>query len=147
MYYGIITLLIAIDQGIKFVVASRMRLGESIPVIEDFLHITYIRNSGGAFGIMQGQTAILTLIPALLTIGFLVYIYKKRKSEKLPYLLSLSLIAAGGIGNLIDRIRFGEVVDFIDFRVFPIFNFADICVCCGCALLLYVMLYEKPTSD
>jgi len=148
MYYCIIILLAAIDQVIKYFISSKMKLGETIPLIEDVLHITYIRNSGGAFSILQGQTLILIAVPVALIVAILVYIHLKRRNLHVSYLISLSLICAGGAGNLIDRVRFGEVVDFIDFRVFPIFNFADICVCCGCGLLLlYMILYDKQRSD
>ena len=143
MYYVLIILLVAIDQGIKFLISSNMVLGESIPLIENILHITYITNSGAAFSILQGQRLLLILVPAAMTLAIFVYIYMKRKSAGWMFLFSLSMICAGGIGNLIDRVRQGAVVDFIDFRVFPIFNFADICVCCGCGLLLvYVIFFE-----
>ena len=148
MYYFIIILLVAIDQGIKYLISSNMKLGESVPLIEDMIHITYITNSGGAFSILQGQTLLLIIIPVTLTVALIVYIYKKRKSAGFMFLFSLSMICAGGLGNLIDRVRFGEVVDFIDFRFFPVFNFADICVCCGCGLmLLYLVLYERRRSN
>jgi len=147
MYHVIIILLIAIDQTLKNLISSTMKLGETIPLIDEVVHITYIRNSGGAFSILQGQTAVLILIPAVLTAAIIVYISIKRKKAAVPYLLALSLIAAGGVGNLIDRVRFGEVVDFIDFRFFPIFNFADICVCCGCGLLLFYMVFYDRRSN
>ena len=148
MYHVIIILLVIIDQAVKFVVSSSMRIGETIPLIEDIVHITYTRNSGGAFSILQGQTAILILIPAVLTTVIVAYIAVKRKNTAAPYLIALTLIAAGGAGNLIDRVRMGEVVDFIDFRFFPIFNFADICVCCGCGLLLlYMVLYDRRSNS
>jgi len=144
IYYVIIVVLVAIDQLLKFLVSSNMSIGETVPLIEDVIHITYIKNSGGAFSVLQGQTLILILIPAALTLVILTYIFLKRKDSRFMYLFSLAMIAAGGAGNLTDRVRFGAVVDFIDFRFFPIFNFADICVCCGCGLLiLYMVLYER----
>jgi len=151
MYYILIVLLVAGDQIIKFFISANMSLGESIPLIENILHITYITNSGGAFSILQGQRLLLITVPAAMSAAILVYVFIKRNSVHFLYLLSLSLICAGGTGNLIDRIRFGAVVDFIGFRVFPIFNFADICVCCGCGLLLIYMFFfemkrEKATQ-
>jgi len=143
VYYIIIVLLVAADQIIKFFISSNMDLGETIPLIENILHITYITNSGGAFSILQGQRFLLILVTSAMTSAILVYIFIKRNSEHFLYLLSLSMICAGGAGNLIDRVRLGAVVDFIDFRVFPIFNLADICVCTGCGLLLlYIFLFE-----
>ena len=143
MYYLIIAALTALDQAVKYTIRANMSLGESIPVIEDILHITYVSNSGGAFSLLRGQTVLLTIFPAVLIAGIIVYIYLKRKSGPIAVLLGLSLICSGGIGNLADRVRFSAVTDFIDFRVFPVFNVADICVCCGCGLIVIYMLFEN----
>ena len=124
-----------------------MSLGETIPVIENIFHITYIHNTGGAFSILQGQTAALTIIPAILIVAMIIYIHKKRESGHFTLLSSLALICGGGLGNLIDRARLGVVVDFIDFRVFPVFNFADICVCCGCGLLIVYMIFFDKSDN
>jgi len=147
MYYIIIIVLAAIDQAIKYVVRANMNVGETIPVIENVFHITYIHNTGAAFSIMQGQTAFLIAVPAILTIAIIVYLHKQTKGSHFTLPLALALICAGGTGNLIDRIRFGWVVDFIDFRVFPIFNAADVFVCTGCgALIIYMIFFDKPKN-
>ena len=144
MYYAIIVLLTAIDQALKYLVGSNMKVGESIPLIGNIVHITYVKNSGGAFSILQAQTGLLTVVSIALTAVIIVYLYIKRSSGGISLRLSLSLICAGGLGNLIDRIRLGAVTDFIDFRVFPIFNFADMCVCCGCGLLfIYMIILDR----
>ena len=148
MYYVIIVALVAIDQAIKYLVRVNMHLGETVPVVENVIHITYVSNSGGAFSILQGQTALLLAVPTVMSAAILWYIHKNRNSTKFMPLLALSAIASGGMGNLIDRARFGHVVDFIDFRVFPVFNFADICVCCGCGLLvLHMLFFEKKAGS
>ena len=148
MYYIIILILIAIDQAVKYVVRMNMQLGQTIPVVQDVFHITYIQNTGAAFSIMQGQTAILIAIPSIITIAIIVYIYKFTKKSHFTLPLALALVCGGGLGNLTDRIRFGAVVDFIDFRVFPIFNFADIFVCVGCGLLIiHMFVYDKPKTN
>ena len=143
-----------LDQVVKYLIRTNMQVAESIPVIEGLFHITYVQNRGGAFSILEGQTVMLTVLPALLTAAILIFIYKKRRTEPQLVLLALALICGGGIGNLIDRVRFGAVVDFLDFRVFPIFNVADICVCMGCGLLLLTVLFPgrlagrpKPVDD
>lgn len=143
MYYLVVLLAVVLDQGIKLLIRSNMQLIESIPIIEGFFHITYIQNRGGAFSILEGHTGVLILLPILFTTAILIYLYKNRVRESWSVLLSLALIAGGGIGNLVDRIRFGAVVDFLDFRVFPIFNVADICVCMGSGLLLLAVLFPK----
>jgi signal peptidase II len=144
MYYFIIIVLIVIDQAVKYFISVNMDIGDSIPVIENILHITYVYNNGAAFSILKGQTAVLLIIPAILAIAIIAFIYLKRKSGHFTLLFALSLICGGGIGNFLDRARLGAVLDFIDFRVFPIFNVADICVCCGCGLLfLYMVIFDK----
>ncbi|MCL1983552.1 MAG: signal peptidase II [Clostridiales bacterium] len=141
MYYILILVLVAADQTAKHCVRTSMCLGESVPVINNVLHITYVSNNGGAFSILQGQTALLIAVPAVLAAAIAVYIHKNRKSSRALPLVALSLICGGGMGNFIDRVRLGAVVDFIDFRVFPVFNVADICVCCGCGLLFLHMVF------
>ena len=148
MYYIIIIVLAAIDQAIKYAIRTNMDLKETIPVVENVFHITYIQNPGASFGVLQGQTALLIVVPVILIVAIIVYLYAKTKGSHFTLPLSLALICAGGFGNLIDRIRFGAVVDFIDFRVFPIFNAADIFVCTGSGLLiLYMLFFDKPKGD
>ena len=142
MHYILIAALAALDQTVKYLVRANMKPGETIPVIENILHITYVRNDGGAFSILQGHTVLLTVIPAALILAVLTYIHRNRGDCGACLMAALSMICAGGIGNLIDRVRFSAVVDFIDFRVFPVFNVADVCVCCGCGLILVGMLFS-----
>jgi len=142
--YIIIIVAIIIDQTTKYLISSTMVLGQSIPIIEDVFHITYFRNAGAAFGILQGQTTLLTVLPIVLIIGILIFLTVKTKGSHFTLPLALVLICSGGIGNLIDRIRFGNVIDFFDFRVFPIFNVADSLVVIGCGLLLiHMFLFDK----
>lgn len=141
MYFIIIAIIIFLDQLVKYLIQANMELNNTLPIVRDFFHLTYIHNTGAAFSILEGKTEILIILPSLLTLLLIAYVLKKRKSEHWVMLLSLSLIIAGGIGNLIDRISYGYVVDYLDFRVFPIFNVADIAVSCGCALLLIYMFF------
>jgi signal peptidase II len=148
IFYAIIAFAIILDQVTKHIVTTNMRLGESIPVIENIFHLTYFRNTGAAFGILQGQTLLLTIVPIILVVAIFVFLTKKAKENHIVLSLGLALICAGGIGNLIDRLRFGAVIDFFDFRVFPIFNIADSCVVIGCGLLIIFTIFldksEKP---
>jgi signal peptidase II len=146
IYIAVIAAVTATDQLIKLLIRVSLSLGESLPVIENILHITHISNSGGAFGILQGQTALLLALPAALVAAIIFYIVKNRKISHPALLFGLSLICGGGIGNLIDRAVSGRVTDFIDFRVFPVFNTADVCVCCGCGIvLLYMLFIDRKT--
>lgn len=140
-YFLIIIAAVAIDQIIKKAVVSTMALYETIPVIQDVFHITYIHNTGAAFSMMDGMRIVLIMLPLVLVCAALIYMFIKRKTGHPLLMTSVALIAGGGIGNLIDRISMGFVVDYLDFRVFPIFNMADICVCVGCGLLILYILF------
>lgn len=134
--------LIILDQVTKSFVSARLQLGESIPVFENVFHITLIHNSGAAFGIFKGMLAIFILL-SLVTI-FLIICYAKRFLNSSIYLRTdLLFILAGTAGNLIDRIRFGYVIDFIDLRVWPIFNIADMTITIGAFFLVYHILSNK----
>lgn len=152
----IIAVLILIDQLSKYLVVNSFDIGEVKNLLSigghEILSLTHVRNSGAAWSIMKGNKIFLIVLP-LLILGFLVYlIYAKKISSKLET-LSLSLIIAGGIGNLIDRIRLSEVVDFVktDFISFPVFNFADICVVIGTGIfcvynIIVVPLFKKDNK-
>ena len=132
-----------LDQAIKKAVVAAMALHQSIPVIQDIFHITYIHNTGAAFSMMEGMRSFLILLPLVLVLAAVIFIFLKRKTAHPLLLTSIAMIAGGGLGNMIDRIAYGYVVDFLDFRVFPIFNAADIFVCVGCGLLiLYVLVFD-----
>lgn len=140
-YFLIIIAAVIVDRIIKKAVVSTMVLYETIPVIQDVFHITYIRNTGAAFSMMDGKTNFLILLPLVLVICAIIYMFIKRKNGHPLMMTSVALVAGGGIGNIIDRITQGYVVDYLDFRVFPIFNLADICVCVGCGLLILYVLF------
>ena len=147
MYFIIIALVVAFDQLTKYLIEANMELESTIPLLDGVFHITYIQNYGYAFSILENITEFLIIMQLVVIAAVLFYLLKRRKQEHWGLLLSLSLIAAGGIGNLIDRAVNGYVIDFLDFRIWPIFNVADISVCVGCGLLvLYVFLIEPKRS-
>ena len=143
MFYIIIILIVIGDQLTKGLIQQSMVLNQSIPVWDGIFSITYIHNTGAAFSMLAGKTQVLALFQVII-IGVILgyYILKGRKSH--PQLrISLAMIVAGGIGNLIDRLTLGYVVDFLDFHFWPIFNVADIGVSTGCVLLAgYVFFIE-----
>ena len=146
-YFLIIIVAVAVDQLIKRLVVDTMALYESIPVLQDVFHITYIRNTGAAFSIMEGQISVLILLPVVMITAAVVFIIIKRRTAHPLLMTSVAMIAGGGIGNLIDRVALGYVVDYLDFRVFPIFNAADIFVCAGCGLLILYVLFIDGKQD
>lgn len=148
IYYLIAAAVIAADRIVKHVVSSDMYAGETIPVIEDVFHITYIQNRGAAFSLMEGQRLFLIALPVAAIAAAFVLLFIKRKSWSRLLCISIAFICGGGIGNLIDRIYLGFVVDMFDFRVFPVFNVADIFICVGCGLLLiYILFFDRKKSE
>ena len=132
---------VVIDQITKAVTRSEMMLGESRPVIKNFFHFTYITNDGMAFGLnFPGGIYFFTSVSILMNV-FLGWYFWQQKDSDLTLRLSLALILAGAIGNLIDRMFFGTVVDFFDFMIgsyhWYIFNVADASVTIGMILYIY----------
>ncbi len=146
MYYLVILALIAMDWLTKHWIQSSMALNDTIPVIDGIFHITYIQNRGAAFSLLEGKQALLLTVTGaalILIVACLAWAHRKRAVHPVG-LWAMALMAGGGLGNFIDRVRLGYVVDFLDVRVWPIFNVADIAVCCGCALMLFYVLILEP---
>jgi len=117
-----------------------MNIGDSIPIIKNIFHITYVTNYGAGFGIMQGKTGLLIWF-AIIVIGIILFYYDKIQEKKSLEIFS-GLILGGTLSNLIDRLLFGFVTDFFDFRIWPVFNIGDSCVCIG-ALFLIIYIIKK----
>ena len=143
---GLSTLVIVVDQATKYWIQSRMAYGESSPVIREIFHITYILNPGAAFGILENKTWFFIAVALALLAG-VAYLYPRMPANQPMVKLGAGLLVGGAIGNLIDRVRIGYVVDFFDFRIWPIFNVADICIVCGVACLAYVLLFMPEPPD
>ncbi|MBO4219161.1 MAG: signal peptidase II [Erysipelotrichaceae bacterium] len=143
--YLFIILLVVIDQLSKLYVNAKMTLHQSIEVIRNFFYITYTRNSGAAWSLLQGQKLFFIITAAVAVVVIVIYISRSRCSfwEK----LGLLLIAGGAIGNVIDRIRLSEVIDFLDFYIFgydfPIFNIADSCITVGGIIVAATILLDR----
>ena len=138
--------IIIIDQIVKYAVRTFMYLGESIPIIEDVFHLTYVQNRGAAFSILSGSRIFLIAVP-LIAIAVAIWYLERHKSAHWTLALSLSMIIAGGLGNLIDRIALGFVTDMFDFHFWPVFNVADISVCVGAGfLVLYTLVFYGKTE-
>lgn len=135
-----IFVIVLVDQLSKFYIQETMTPGMSLPVVADLFHITYILNPGAAFGILENQRTLFILIAALLLISF-VYYYPKLRSDRLSLKIGATLLVGGAAGNLIDRIQTGYVVDFIDFRIWPIFNVADMAIVGGVGVMICAMLF------
>ncbi|MFB5266230.1 signal peptidase II [Paenibacillus enshidis] len=147
IYYVVAFIVFLLDQGTKYLIATRMELGETIPVIGSFFQITSHRNQGAAFGILQGQRELFIVITVVVVIAIIWYLRKTvRNGQKLlPF--GLSLVLGGAIGNFLDRAIAGEVVDFARFNfgsyTFPIFNIADSAIVVGVAIIILDTLLES----
>ena len=132
-------IVIVLDLYTKYLVTSKMNLGQIIELPVGFVQLNYIRNYGAAFGIMQNQHWFFMLAAALAIFLILYYFETIKAHGRLAFAVAC-LILGGAVGNLIDRIRYGYVVDFIDLKVWPIFNVADIALTAGMVLLFLMML-------
>ena len=142
IYYYLFIGITLFDQIVKRIVSLNMKAGETIPIIQNAFHITYILNPGAAFGILENER-VFFIIAGVLVLALGVYLLPKlKKQEKLIRFGSIFLLA-GAVGNLIDRIRNGLVIDFIDFRVWPVFNIADIAICSGTFFIIYSVIKSK----
>jgi len=144
-FFAIVFGVVFVDQLTKWLAIIFLKGNESAVVINNVLKFTYIENTGAAFGMLSEHRWVFLLISTLAIIGITVYMIKWRPQSKLLY-VAVSFIVGGGIGNMIDRVYLGYVVDFIDFYAFPnlwkyIFNVADSFVCVGAGMvMLYLIL-------
>ncbi len=143
---------LAFDQATKLYIDNRFALYESVTVFENFFHITYVRNKGAAFGILADnafRVPFFITVASIAAIGIFWYLHKLGDGQKL-HVLALSLIFSGAVGNLIDRIRLGEVIDFLDAHWYqhhwPAFNVADSAICVGVGLLLLDTWRQESTK-
>lgn len=145
----VIILVIILDQLSKLWVVGNFSLYESLTVIPGFFSLTYLTNTGAAFGILAGQPTLWRLVffigVVVVAIGFIIYMYRRLKDESIWYEIALAFIAGGAIGNLVDRIRLGSVVDFLDVYVgthhWPAFNIADSAITVGVTILLVMNIF------
>jgi len=148
---GWLLFIVLADQVTKLIVDRTMPLHHSIPIIENFFSLTYIRNTGAAFGIFAGGAAAFRLpfliLFSALAIGFIVVMLKRLADKEKGLISALSFILGGAIGNLIDRIAYGEVIDFLDFYWsdyhWPAFNLADSFITVGVLITVYYLVRAK----
>lgn len=147
-----VVVILVLDQWTKHLVHTRFRWGESVAIIESFFALTYVRNSGAAFGLLHRAPAwfrdpFFIIVPIVALVVIVVLFVKLKEDQKLTA-LALSLILGGAVGNLIDRIRFGYVIDFLDFHYkevyhWPAFNVADSAIVVGVGIMFAQSLFQK----
>lgn len=143
----VVSIVILADQITKFVIKIYLPLYKSIVVINGFLHITHVKNTGGAFSLLSGVNSLFFIIASSIAL-IIIFLYLAGTSDdKFWVIFSISLIAGGAIGNMIDRLRFGEVTDFIDFfyegHHWPAFNIADSAITTGVLIIFIDMIFSR----
>jgi len=146
--------IVALDQLTKSYIAQSMHLHQSIPIIPGYFNLTYIRNPGAAFGILASSSSgfrmIFFVVTSLFALGLLATIFLRLNPDDWWGHLTVTSIFSGAIGNLIDRLQFGEVIDFLDFHIngyhWPAFNVADTAISLGVISLFLLFAFEKRRS-
>jgi signal peptidase II len=150
LFLGVAILVVVLDQFTKRLAEDRLRGQRSVPLVDDILRLTYVENRGAAFGLLQDQTTFFVLV-GIIVIGVIAASYRYLPRSGFLLHLALGLQLGGAIGNLIDRVRQGYVVDFVDFGYranwWPVFNVADYAIVIGVALLALNALSPTPAAD
>jgi signal peptidase II len=136
---------LTVDQWTKYLVVSNLKLYESwapLPALANLFTIHHVTNTGAAFGLFQNGSLVFAVVAIVVSVVIVLY-YRHLPDGEWLVRLSLGLQLAGALGNLIDRVRVGHVIDFLDFQVWPVFNLADASIVCGVILLAYLLLREE----
>jgi signal peptidase II len=134
-----------LDRITKIAALKILGAGQSITAVPGILNITLVLNDGAAFGLFKGRAAVFVFISLAVIIALIAYLVKSRPSDR-AISMGLGLILGGALGNLADRIALGKVVDFLDFRVWPVFNIADSCITIGAAIIIFATLLNSKSK-
>jgi len=143
--FSLVIILVLIDQFSKWIIAIKMVAGQGIPVFRNILHVTYLQNTGAGFGILKSQTLLLIWV-SVIAVGIILFYFDKIIAGTSVVRISGALLLSGTIGNLIDRAFLGYVIDFIDFRIWPVFNLADSFLTIGCFGIGWVMWQHDKSN-
>lgn len=136
---------VGFDQLTKWLVRTSLSPAQSVPILPGILHLTYVHNTGAAFSVFQGQAKALTVFSVVIAAWLIRELRRPpRPHERAVAPWTLALILGGTVGNLIDRLWFGHVIDFIDVRVWPVFNVADSAITIGVAWLIWRTVFASP---
>ena len=149
IYIVLILILVGADQLSKYLIDSNMLEGETLPIINDFFHLTYVKNRGIAFGMFQGKLDIISIATIIAIVAIAYYLYKERNKLSMIEKMGFIYILAGAIGNMIDRAFRGFVVDMVDFRgVWSyVFNLADVWINIGVVFVLLDQLILRKKRE
>lgn len=145
VYIILVAILIALDQVSKYIIDNNFFEGDTLGIITDFFHITYVKNRGIAFGMFQGKLDIISIATVIAIIAIIYYLYRDRNKMPILEKIGFNFILAGAIGNMIDRVARGFVIDMIDFRGIWafVFNLADVWINIGVLLILLEYFFDN----
>ena len=142
MLYLLISIIVFMDQIIKYYIINNFNYGQSLAIIKGVFHLTYVKNTGAAFGILKNANNFFIIVSIVIILFLLFYRYYYFKSN-IYINMSIGLIIGGAVGNLIDRILLNHVVDYLDFRIWPVFNLADSAIVVGAGfLIIYIIVTD-----
>lgn len=147
-FLGVAAMVLLVDQASKYIVLSNLSLGEMwnpIPFLRPFFTITHVTNTGAAFGLFRDQGTLFSIVAFVVVAGILVF-YRYLPADQFWLRVSLGLQLGGAVGNLLDRVRLGRVVDFVDFKIWPVFNVADTAIVVGVGILAFYLLFSKEEA-
>jgi signal peptidase II len=154
LFLATVGLVVLLDQITKFIIVSNFLLHESLPVLGGFFNITYVRNPGAAFGFMSGASpefrGMFFSLVTLIAVSLILYHLVKNRIGNPLLAFAMALIVAGALGNLLDRFRYGEVIDFLDLHIggyhWPAFNIADTAISIGAVFLIWEMIRRREAD-
>ena len=149
MYFVVFGVAVLLDRISKLLVMQNMELYENIPLLPHVLNLCYITNKGAAFSIFEGKIVLLILL-TLCALAFLWWLWRFGRNEGPLFRMGIILIVSGAIGNLIDRVFYGEVIDFLQFAFwpqFPVFNIADVCIVVAAGLIIIDLFMKKEEKN
>lgn len=148
-FLGVAALVLLVDQVSKYLVLTNLSVGEMwnpLAFLRPFVTLTHVTNTGAAFGLFQEHGTLFAIVAVLVVGGILVF-YRYLPPSEILLKVSLGLQLGGAVGNLLDRLRLGNVVDFIDFKIWPVFNLADAAIVAGVAILAFYLLFSKEADE
>lgn len=140
LIFTCVLFILGLDQFLKYLIVKNLILSESVPILKNYLHITYVRNTGILFGLLKGFNSIFIFVSGISIFWIIFYLIKT--DHNLYRRFCLILIFSGAVSNLLDRLIRGYIVDFIDFRIWPVFNIADTAITVGLVLFAFSLFRQ-----
>ena len=142
MFYPVALLVFVFDTFVKSLISGHFHPADSVPLIRGILNLTYVRNTGVAFGLFPGKMLLLILI-SIAVCAIVIYFYSRTRKKDLLLRVAFAIILGGSLCNLFDRVFYGYVIDYVDFRVFPVFNLSDVAINLGVFLIILDLFFKR----